>query len=169
MARATTAYSPETRRAVAHLLAKFFLIHLQIEVTKPDAVLLEDYPDLPVRRMTADLIARVRSEFSIDENEALPPENIFKQWCEANGKFGYEDSAFVSYNRIFLPRLLDLRDGTPESQETFYATMRSGFDRFDYERHGFTVAFTSLENLARSSTNETISSYSLRSRTLKQK
>jgi len=141
MARAMTFSSPETRQAVAHLVAKFFLIHLQIEVTKPDAVLLEDFPELPVRQMTVDLIARVRHEFSIAEDETLPGENIFKQWCEANGRFEYEDAAFVGYNRIFLPRLLDLRDGTPESRETFHATMRSSFDRFDYERHGYTVAF----------------------------
>ena len=35
---------------------------------------------------------------------------------EINGRFDYEDSAFIGYNQIFLPRILDLRDGTVESQ-----------------------------------------------------
>jgi class 3 adenylate cyclase len=133
--------SSETRHAVARLLAKFFLTHLLVEVEKPDEVLLEDYPELPVRQMTRDWIAQVRNEFSIAEQEELPPRNIFKQWCELNGKFAYEDSAFVGYNRFFLPRLLDLRDGTPESRKFYFDTMREGFDGFDYEKQGFTVAF----------------------------
>jgi len=129
------------RRGVSHLIAKYFLLHLFAELAKPDEVLLEDYKDLPVRDMTKALIAHVRREFAIGEEEALPVENIFKRWCELNGKFGYEDSAFVGYNQIFFPRLLDLRDGTIDSQELLFRTMRAAFDRFDYEKQGFTVSF----------------------------
>jgi len=131
----------DRRQAVARFIARFFLLHLEVEVRKPDAVLLEDYPHLPVRQITADLIAQVRREFAIAENEILPAQNLFQKWCELNAKFGYEDSAFVSYNRMFLPRLLDLRDGTAESRQQHYSGMRRAFDSFDYERQGFTVAF----------------------------
>ena len=129
------------RRTVSRFIAGYFLLHLLAEVAKPDEVLLEDYKDLPVREMTKDLIAHVRREFSITETDPLPVENIFKRWCELNGKFGYEDSAFVGYNQIFFPRLLDLRDGTIDSQELLFRTMRAAFDRFDYEKQGFTVSF----------------------------
>jgi len=129
------------RKAVSRLVAKYFLLHLSIEVTKPDEVLLEDYKDLPVRQITQGLIDRVRSEFDIPENEKLPKENLFKRWCEINGMFGYDDSAFVGYNQFFFPRVLDLRDGTPESQALLYEAMRGTFERFDYESQGFTVSF----------------------------
>jgi len=138
---AATTHSVTVRRTVAHLVASYFLLHLQAEVQKPDEVLLEDYKDLPVRAITRALIERVRREFAIEEGEIPPTENIFKRWCEINGKFGYEDSAFVGYNQIFLPRLLDLRDGTVDSQETFFNAMRAAFDGFDYEKQGFTVSF----------------------------
>ena len=55
--------------------------------------------------------------------------------------FAYEDSAFIGYNQMFLPRLLDLRDGTPESQRRLINAMTGTFDRFDYEKQGFTVSF----------------------------
>jgi class 3 adenylate cyclase len=134
-------YSEETRHAVAHLIARFFLLHLLVEIEKPDEILLEDYPHLPVRKMTADLITRVRTEFGIDEQEPLPEFNLFKKWCELNGKFTYEEAAFVGPNQTFLNRLLDLRDRTPESRQAHYSAMRAIFSRFDYEKHGFTVAF----------------------------
>jgi class 3 adenylate cyclase len=133
--------TPEQRQAVARLAARYFVLHLEAELRKPDDVLLEDYKDLPVRQITQALLQRVRAEFAIGPEEHLPPDNLFKRWCEINGKFGYEDSAFIGYNQIFLPRILDLRDGTAESQRRHINAMVGTFDRFDYERQGFTVSF----------------------------
>src|SRR5471030_306848 len=128
MSDATTP-SLDVRHAVARLIATYFLLHLEAEAAKPDAVLLEDYPDLPVREITRTWIDRVRQEFAIGEDEKLPTENIFQRWCALNGKFDYEDSGLFGYNRIFLPRLLDLRDGTAESQERFFSNTRTTFDQ----------------------------------------
>jgi len=136
-----TISSLEIRPAVARLIATCFLRHLEAELKKPDAVLLEDYPDKPVREITRGWIARVRGEYAIAPDEKLPTENLFDRWCAINGKFEYFDSAFFGYNRIFLARLNDLRYGTPESAEAFYATLRNTFDDFDYEKQGYTVAF----------------------------
>ena len=133
--------SPELRRAVARLTARYFVLHIEAELLKPDEVLLEDYKDLPVRQITQGILNRVRLEFSIAEDEKLPTENLFKRWCEINGMFSYEDSAFIGYNQIFLPRILDLRDGTVESQRRHINAMTGTFDRFDYEKQGFTVSF----------------------------
>jgi class 3 adenylate cyclase len=131
----------DTRAAVARMVAKYFIVHLQAEVQKPDEVLLEVFKDLPVRQLNVDMIARVREEFAIPESEPLPALNLFKSWCEINGKFGYEDSGFFGYNRIFAHRLTSLREGTPEAQERHFNAMRKAFDSFDYEKEGFTVAF----------------------------
>jgi len=129
------------RHAVARLIATYFLLHLEAEVAKPDAVLLEDYPDLPVRDMTRAWIEQVRSEFAIGKEEELPSKNIFKRWCDINGKFDYEDSGLFGYNRIFFPRLLDLREGSAESQARFFNETRAAFEQFDYEKQGYTVSF----------------------------
>jgi len=134
-------HRPTVRQSVARLIATYFLVHLQAELQKPDSVLLEDYPEMPVREMTRGWIERVRQEFSIPADEELPTDNIFARWCDMNGKFQYHDSGFFGYNRIYLPRLLDLRDGTVASREQHYNAMRKTFDGFDYEKEGFTVAF----------------------------
>jgi len=131
----------EVRHAVARAIATYFVLHLEAEVAKPDSVLLEDYPDLPIREITLTWIDRVRDEFAIGKDEKLPTENIFARWCTINGKFNYEDSGIFGYNRIFLPRIFDLRDGTPESQESFFSDTRDRFDDFDYEKQGYTVSF----------------------------
>jgi class 3 adenylate cyclase len=135
------AASQEVRHAVSRLIASYFLLHLEAEVEKSDEVLLEDYPNLPIREMTRTLIDLVRREFDIAKDEKLPSENMFKRWCEINGKFSYEDSALPGYNQIFFPRLLDMRDGTKESQDFLFNAMRNAFNRFDYEKQGFTVSF----------------------------
>jgi hypothetical protein len=108
-----TIQSAAIRAAVARLVATYFVRHLEAEVLKPDAVLLEDYPDEPVREITRTWIARVRQEFAIGPDEKLPEKNIFSRWCDMNGKFEYHDSGLFGYNRIYLHRLLDLREGNP--------------------------------------------------------
>lgn len=133
--------SRTVRNAVSRLIATYYLRHLHDELAKPDTVLFEDYPDMPIREMTRGWIARTRFEFGIPEQEPLPEENIFEKWTRLNGKFEYHDSGFFGYNRGYLPRLLDLREGTMESRERHYSTMREIFDGFDYERQGFTVSF----------------------------
>jgi class 3 adenylate cyclase len=140
MTDATTPNS-DLRRDISRLIARYFLLHLEAEALKPDAVLHEDYPDLPVREITRTWIDRVRENFEIPTDEKLPAENIFDQWCSMNGKFEYFDSALFGYNRMFLPRILDLREGTPESQLRFFNEVREAFDGFDYESQGFTVSF----------------------------
>jgi len=133
--------STEVRHLVSRLVASHFLLHLETELKKPDAVVFEDYPDLPIREITRGWIELLRREFSIGKEEQLPPHNIFKSWCEMNGKFAYEEAGLFGYNEIFLDRLLDLRDGTPESQTHFFSVTRNRFDQFDYEKQGYTVSF----------------------------
>jgi len=136
-----TTQNIDVRHAVARLIATYFLLHLEAEMAKPDEVLFEDYPDLPIREITGTWIDRIRREFAIGKDEKLPTENIFQRWCAINGKFDYEDSGLFGYNEMFLPRILDLRDGTAESRERFFSATRSRFEQFDYEKQGYTVSF----------------------------
>ena len=133
--------SAATRQAVSRLVARYFLVHLQAELNKPDAILYEDYPHLPVRDIFHGLQERTCREFSIAPEDPVPAENLFRTWSDLNGKFVYEEGAFVTYNMAFIARLLDLRDGTPESRDHLRAEMKAAFERFDYEKQGFTVAF----------------------------
>ena len=133
--------SKEVRHAVSRVVARYFVLHLEAELQKSDEVLFEDYPELPIREITRKWIERMRQEFSISEDERLPTDNIFAKWCEMNGKFAYEEAGLFGYNELFLPRILDLRDGTVESQDEFFDTTRNRFDQFDYERQGYTVSF----------------------------
>jgi class 3 adenylate cyclase len=133
--------SPTERHTVSRLLATYFLLQLREEMKKTDAVLYEDYPDTPVRDITHKLAQRVRDEFQIPVDEPLPTDNLFKRWIELNGKWTYEEFGLFGYSQIYIFRLLDLRDGTPESQKQYFDTMRSRFDNFDYEKQGFTVSF----------------------------
>jgi class 3 adenylate cyclase len=133
--------SVSTRQAVSRLVARYFLAHLQAELNKPDTVLYEDYPHLNVREIFHGLVERTRREFSITPEDPVPAENLFHTWSDLNGKFDYNEGAFVTYNIAFIARLLDLRDGTMESRDHLRAEMKAAFERFDYEKQGFTVAF----------------------------
>ena len=145
------------RRSVARLLATYFLLHLREEMRKPDAVIYEVYPDLPIRDLTQTMVADLRREFAIGEEEKLPEENIFERWCQINGKFDYADSGLFGYNQIFYPRLLDLRDATTESRERVFTAMRYRFSAFDYEKQGYTVAFfLSAESVMRELMREVV-------------
>jgi len=133
--------SLETRHAVARLLAGYFIVHLEAELKKPDSVLLEVHKDKPVRQMLTDLLQRVHGEFHISESDPLPAENLFQRWCEINGRWDYNESAFIAYNMVFIKRLIDLRDGTEESRDQLLSAMGAGFSSFDYEKLGFSVSF----------------------------
>jgi class 3 adenylate cyclase len=138
---APASFHPEVRVAVAQLVARYFLVHLAAELQKSDAVLYEDYPHLPVRQIFEDLVERTRREFQISPEDAVPAENLFHTWSDLNAKFDYSEGAFVTYNIAYIARLLDLRDWTEASHAHMRAEMKAAFERFDYQKQGFTVAF----------------------------
>jgi len=131
----------EIRHAVSRVIATYFLLHMEADWKKPDVVLYEDYPDKPIRENMRAWMDLIRREFAVGPDEELPTENIFDRWCAMNGKFEYHDSGLYGYGRIFLPRVFDLREGTPESQAKLYSDTRTAFDGFDYEKQGYTVSF----------------------------
>ena len=71
----------------------------------------------------------------------MPAENLFHTWSDINGKFDYNEGAFVTYNIAYIARLLDLRDWTADSHAHLKSEMKAAFERFDYQKQGFTVAF----------------------------
>jgi len=160
MSRAAISGNESLRHDVARVLARHFLVHLQAEIRKPDEVLYEVFPDWPVRDMMTDLARRLPLEFGFSADDPLPEENLWEIWTARNGTFTYEGSAFITYNLFFFHRLLDLRDGTPESREEMFDVMRRGFASFDYEKRGFTVAFfLDTESIMRDVLRETVRKY----------
>jgi class 3 adenylate cyclase len=129
------------RESMAHRIARFYLLHLEAEIAKPDEVLFEVHHDKPVRQILSDLVQRTRAEFGIEPDEPLPAENLFERWCTINGKWDYATSAFIAYDSLFFARLVDLREGTLQSREKVFATMAKGFGSFDYEKLGFSISF----------------------------
>jgi len=141
MTKGILSHKPETRKKVSHLLADFFLLHLEAEAKKPDEVLHEVFKDLPVRQILVDMALALRQDFNLGNNSPQVPYNLFFRWCESRHDFSYEDAAFLTYDRVFFSRLLDLRDGTNDSSERFLNKMREAFGSFDYESLGFTASF----------------------------
>jgi class 3 adenylate cyclase len=151
-ARATYAapFAPEVRGAVALLFARHFLVHLLAELCKTDDILQRDYDDIPGRTATETLLAKVRREFPQCEDEPLPELNLIKVWLALDDINDYEKHAFVGYGHIYLHRLIDLRDGTPQSLERLLAAMRAVFNKFDYKSRRMPISmFLHLENLMR--------------------
>jgi class 3 adenylate cyclase len=145
-----TDFSPELRTAVSRLFARHFVVHLMAELRKTDEILQQDYADIPSRTVTETLLARVRAEFEIPEDEVLPDRNLFKIWVDIEGKYKYEELAFIGYSHIYFHRLLDMRDGSPESLERLLVAMRAVFDKFDYQSKRLPISlFLHLENLMR--------------------
>jgi class 3 adenylate cyclase len=148
---------PQTRSLIVDLLARFFLLHLEAEVRKPDAVLYEVFKDLPVRQMLLDLGTQVRQEFNLGNHPPTLPYNLFARWCNNREGYCYEDSIFLTYNQIFLYRLYDLRDGTEESNQKLTEKMAQTFGSFDYEKLGFTASFfLDSENIMRELLREAV-------------
>jgi class 3 adenylate cyclase len=144
------AFAPEVRAAVALLFARHFLVHLHAELLKPDDILQQDYEDIPGRAATEELLRRTREGFPHAEDEPLPAHNLFKVWSEFERRFKYEELAFVGYGRIYLERLFDLRDGTPESLHRLLTVMRAVFNKFDYRAAHLPIStFLHLENMMR--------------------
>jgi class 3 adenylate cyclase len=145
-----TDFGPDLRAASSGLFARYFLVHLHAELLKSDETLQQDYADIPAREVTEGLLARVRREFAIPDNEPLPEQNLFKVWVELEDKHKYEELAFIGYSHIYFHRLLDMRDGTPESLEKLLVAMRAVFDKFDYKSRSLPISlFLHLENLMR--------------------
>jgi class 3 adenylate cyclase len=141
---------PELRTAAARLFARYFMVHLHAELLKSDKTLQQDYADIPAREVTEALLARVGQEFAIPDTEPLPEQNLFKVWSELEGKYKYEELAFIGYSQIYFHRLLDLRDGTSESLEKLLVAMRAVFDKFDYKSRSLPISiFLHHENLMR--------------------
>jgi class 3 adenylate cyclase len=143
-------FTCEVRKAVALLFARHFLVHLHAELRKPDDILQQDYDDIPGRAAIEAQLARMRAEFPGAEDEPLPEKNLFKIWAEFEGRYKYEELAFVGYGHIYLHRILDLRDGTPESLKRLLTVMRAVFTKFDYRRAEVSIStFFHLENMMR--------------------
>lgn len=109
------------RHALASEIARWFYHHLEAELAK--GAPLQDQVSFDGRssgEVNREIRGRLLREFPGIEITAKPPFNLIREWARRNRfAFRYEDYNFERYNRLFIERLIALRDNTPESLQRF--------------------------------------------------
>lgn len=131
------------RVVVATELARFFAHHIIAELAK--SPLLQQkagYDGRTAKDVNESILARLRNEFPGIENSPAPPFNLIEEWAKRNRfVYRYEDYVFERYNRLYIERLLALRDHSPGRIADFKAATLENFQQFDYTQTGFSISF----------------------------
>ncbi len=131
------------RLQIATEFARWFYHHLQAELAKPANLQLElSFDGRSAGEVNRTLLARLLSEFPGIATSSEPPFNLIEEWARRN-RFAFEYGGYIfeRYNRLFIERLLALRDNTPDSNDRFREATLSNFREFDYTRKGFSISF----------------------------
>jgi class 3 adenylate cyclase len=131
------------RIKIATEFARWFYHHLRSELAKPGNLQRElTFDGRSAGEVNQTILARLLSEFPGIETSREPPFNLIEEWARRNRfAFGYGEYIFERYNRLFIERLLALRDNTHESNDRFREATLSNFRQFDYTRRGFSISF----------------------------
>jgi len=132
-----------SRLAVATELARFFVHHILAELAKDPALQQKTgYDGQSAKDVNQAILERLKREFPGIEESPLPPFNLIEEWARRNRfVFHYEDYIFDRYNRLYIERLLALRDHSPESIARFREATLENFRQFDYTQTGFSISF----------------------------
>ncbi|MBE7440158.1 MAG: adenylate/guanylate cyclase domain-containing protein [Spirochaetales bacterium] len=88
------------------------------------------------------ILSRLLQEFPDLPATPPPPFNLIAEWARRNRfAFDYNEYHFERYNRLFMERLLALRDNSPESADRFRKITLENFGEFDYTQTGFSISF----------------------------
>jgi class 3 adenylate cyclase len=111
------------RKNLSLLIANYFRLHLKEELKKNETLLNHiTLEGIPFRELTEKMIEDLENDFPELKSMNPPEFNLFRKW---NAKWRikeaivieYENSSYKIYNQYYYIRLLDLRDGTEESQK----------------------------------------------------
>jgi len=131
-----------TRQALALAVASAFRVHLDEELAKPSAVLDHaSFGGRNAREISAEIGDRLDARFHPASMSWKPGWNLFRRWSERDGVVKYDEFSFEAYHLIFMARLEDLAEGTPESRQRFLDVTWEVFKQYDYRAKGFSVAF----------------------------
>jgi len=133
----------EIRRTISHELARFFYHHLLAEDAKqPEIKGRLSFDGRPASVVNEAILSRLLREFPDLPQTEAPPFNLIEEWARRNRfAFNYSDYHFERYNRLFVERLLALRDNSPESADRFRKITLDNFGEFDYTQAGFSISF----------------------------
>ena len=129
------------RRQLALLVARYFYVHLRAELKKPERLLGHITREgVPFRDVTEEMLAVLEAEFPEELSARdLPRVNLFERWWNGmRTAYRYEESTFKLYNKSFLQRIFDLRDGTDERREEFAARLTEMLEHGRYDRRTVT-------------------------------
>lgn len=134
----------ELRKIIATEIARHFLKHINIELTKETE--FSQTTGIDAGKSGKDVNQEIKNELirRLPEVEKLeiPEFNLIKEWAFRN-KFiyKYEDYSFHTYNRLFFYRLFDLYNPNEENKKKFSETTTNSFKALDYRQNGFSIAF----------------------------
>ncbi|MBL8021372.1 MAG: adenylate/guanylate cyclase domain-containing protein [Leptospirales bacterium] len=133
----------DTRRAIALEIARWFFYHLKAELAKNNSLQQQtSFDGRTAGEVNRAIYDRLLREFPEIEGTAEPPFNLIREWAKRNRfAFNYDDYNFERYNRLFIERLLALKEDTPESHERFKEATLVNFRQFDYTQAGFSISF----------------------------
>ncbi|WP_061250087.1 adenylate/guanylate cyclase domain-containing protein [Leptospira alstonii] len=128
---------------IANELARYFYHHLLAELIKPEQLQTKvGYDGKTSEETNREILARVLREFPGVENSTEPPFNLVREWAKRNRfAFHYDEYIFDRYNRLYIERLLALRDNSEESTRRFQEATLDNFKQFDYTQAGFSISF----------------------------
>ncbi len=125
------------RKALSTLFADFFLRHLRAELLKKESLVqFITKEGVPYGQIVHQMIHDLKAEFPECRGEV--PYNLFEHWVSVRDVPAYEDSTFKLYGYLFWKRILDLRDGTPESRRAMTDQLVFLISTGKYYGHGVT-------------------------------
>ena len=110
-------FSEDLRVSLSFQLSRFFLRHLEEELTKPRRLLTHiTFEGIPFEELTRGMIDNLKMDFPGLENLAPVPYNFFERWWGSlDMSIPYNKTTFKLWNQGMLARLSELKDGTIES------------------------------------------------------
>ncbi|EJO77995.1 adenylate/guanylate cyclase domain-containing protein [Leptospira interrogans] len=131
------------RNLISYELARYFYHHLMEELSKPEPLQIQiGYDGKTSREANRDILSRLSTEFPKIEQTEGPPFNLIREWVKRNRFFfHYDEYNFDRYNRLYIERLLALRNNTLETNSRFKEATLNNFRQFDYNRTGFSISF----------------------------
>jgi class 3 adenylate cyclase len=124
-------------------LARYFFHHLRAEFTKPQELLAQvGYDGRTSGEVNREIYSRLLNEFPGVESLPEPEYNLIREWARRNRfAFDYDAYVFDRYNRLFIERLIALRDNSAASNARFIEATLDNFRQFDYTQSGFSISF----------------------------
>lgn len=131
------------RNLISYEIARYFYHHLIEELSKPKPLQIQiGYDGKTSGEANREILSRLSIEFPKIEQTEEPPFNLIREWAKRNRfLFHYDEYNFDRYNRLYIERILALRNNTTEINSRFKEATLNNFRQFDYNRTGFSISF----------------------------